>query len=81
MVLLTYILSPKQVKELENVIDILKDIAINKSYKCSVCGRAIKPKIYFENGEICIDVNKNSIRSGIGNTIIQDNICDSCAKG
>ena len=56
-------------------------IAINKSYKCSVCGRAIKPKIYFENGEICIDVNKNSIRSGIGNTIIQDNICNSCAKG
>ena len=77
---MTTIMSQDQIEQFKNMTNILKDIELSKSYTCGVCGEVVKPKIYFESGEIYIDVDKSSIRGGIGNKILQDNICDECAK-
>lgn len=55
----------------------------SESYMCSVCGDKIYPIIKnldLESNCMDVEINKNQFRGGIGNKIIQDNICNGCAK-
>lgn len=52
----------------------------NATYICSVCGEIIFPEVELDGENINITTTKCENRGGLGNKVIQKDICESCRQ-
>lgn len=66
--------------EESKVLGLFEAIKAN-TYKCSICGEIIFPKIITAgNGQFDVIVNSTSIHDGVGNNIIHNKVCSNCVN-
>lgn len=67
-------------KEKANVLELF-DVVKANTYKCSICGEIIFPKIVSTgNSQFNVVVNSTSIHGGLGNGIIYKKVCPNCVN-
>lgn len=50
------------------------------TFRCSLCGNIVYPKVTTDAHGIFISSNRNEIRGGFANKPLKQNICEKCAE-